>query len=834
MVKARIPGSSQELYTVSVESVPQYAGGNSKSATCCKGGRVGKDLLCGVLIALAVICAAVAIFLVVFYVVNGVDDSQTQTSDADQQNGTLDSSPLTRDREEEKKINALKDSHEWDSSETKDQLSLSSTSLPDVGIHEPQFHVKGESIYPAYEPVGNPSSSTMAIPVQPVNIDANKTKEDEANPPIDIEANSQEIEGKDETTLFVPDDDVIIETPASAANTDAASGQLQTDPAPPVVLLPESTTTIRSVPSTISTTVANVDVSSERAKESTTTVPVPLPDPVVIAVPEPETSGFVPVQTQEDLDYEQEQSTDSQTETLSKMVPAKPVDAIPAVDTAPWKPIDGSVVVPPVNKEDGVQDRSIVDGKSPADAQQSVASDEKKNPIVVVTTTTVKTTSTVPSVSQLPEEVSQVPVEIVKWEAPTELEEATEFAQMQDLGNMALLLPEDRVRTTKPTVLSTSTEQFPSIVSLHSVPASSQCIRRQLPFCRGVLPYSETILPNWVGDTTESERNFSVPYFEIIAESECHPRVQQYACAVLEPPCRGSGISLPPCRQFCRAIAEDCSSYVLSALTLASVLDCDQFPQSNDPDVCLNLASTTPEGECLPNEYRCSSDNTCIPERWVCDGRQDCSQGDDEFACSRCREEEFRCENENRCLPKRWKCDGSRDCADGSDERDCPANQECGDGQFRCGDGLSCIPLRRVCDGSNHCRDNSDETNCTSIACQIEDFKCNDTGVCISRKWVCDGNADCKDGSDEAQCAREAELDLESDVLIEEMQDQLIPGGNETVLNPDTAFNPDKCPLGELLCMSGSTCIRFEQLCDGTRDCADGADETDCGKPSAN
>lgn len=68
--------SSQELYTVSVESVPQYAGGNSKRPGCCKGGRVGKDLLCGVLIALAVICAAVAIFLVVFYVVNGnVDDS---------------------------------------------------------------------------------------------------------------------------------------------------------------------------------------------------------------------------------------------------------------------------------------------------------------------------------------------------------------------------------------------------------------------------------------------------------------------------------------------------------------------------------------------------------------------------------------------------------------------------------------------------------------------------------------------------------------------------------------------------------------------------------------
>ena len=69
-------------------------------------------------------------------------------------------------------------------------------------------------------------------------------------------------------------------------------------------------------------------------------------------------------------------------------------------------------------------------------------------------------------------------------------------------------------------------------------------------------------------------------------------------------------------------------------------------------------------------------------------------------------------------------------------------------------------------------------------------------------------------------------VNLESDVLIEELEEGFT--GNET--NVDTAFNPEKCPLGELLCMSGSTCIRFEQLCDGTRDCADGADETDCSK----
>ena len=85
--------------------------------------------------------------------------------------------------------------------------------------------------------------------------------------------------------------------------------------------------------------------------------------------------------------------------------------------------------------------------------------------------------------------------------------------------------------------------------------ADDQCTRRQLPFCQGVLPYAETKLPNWVGDTNEAERNLSVPYFEIIAESECHPRVEQYACAVLEPPCQSNGIALPPCRQFCRGNA---------------------------------------------------------------------------------------------------------------------------------------------------------------------------------------------------------------------------------------------------------------------------------------
>ena len=94
------------------------------------------------------------------------------------------------------------------------------------------------------------------------------------------------------------------------------------------------------------------------------------------------------------------------------------------------------------------------------------------------------------------------------------------------------------------------------------------CAERQLSFCRGVLPYAGIVLPNWVGDSNEAERNLSVPYFEIIAESQCHPRIQQFACAVLEPPCRG-GVAVPPCRNFCRGnFQQDAADFTASEIVI--------------------------------------------------------------------------------------------------------------------------------------------------------------------------------------------------------------------------------------------------------------------------
>ena len=53
----------------------------------------------------------------------------------------------------------------------------------------------------------------------------------------------------------------------------------------------------------------------------------------------------------------------------------------------------------------------------------------------------------------------------------------------------------------------------------------------------------------------------------------------------------------------------------------------------------------------------------------VCDGLVDCEGGQDEAGCGlpRCEEGELAC-LKGRCIPGEWKCDGRPDCSQGEDE----------------------------------------------------------------------------------------------------------------------------------------------------------------------
>ena len=71
---------------------------------------------------------------------------------------------------------------------------------------------------------------------------------------------------------------------------------------------------------------------------------------------------------------------------------------------------------------------------------------------------------------------------------------------------------------------------------------------------------------------------------------------------------------------------------------------------------------------CSNNLYKCA-DGTCILEHNVCDGKQDCSTGDDESVCT-CTDNHFFCDN-GICMSPSKYCDNIIDCKDESDEKNC-------------------------------------------------------------------------------------------------------------------------------------------------------------------
>ncbi|XP_075218012.1 uncharacterized protein LOC142322826 [Lycorma delicatula] len=198
------------------------------------------------------------------------------------------------------------------------------------------------------------------------------------------------------------------------------------------------------------------------------------------------------------------------------------------------------------------------------------------------------------------------------------------------------------------------------------------------------------------------------------------------------------------------------------------------------------------ENESPFSGFACRNSDICVPLSWVCDGEDDCVDGDDELNCRShnfpdqlarniCRKNEFRCytRGDYVCLPISWLCDGRQDCADGWDENreNCrtPFNRPgstaynanavtCDRDYFRCFNGLGCVAPGFVCDGDQDCSDGSDEWGCkTNSRCNGRyEFQCFNDDLpynpysqyrnhrCIPKSWVCDDQDDCPNGEDES------------------------------------------------------------------------------------
>ena len=79
---------------------------------------------------------------------------------------------------------------------------------------------------------------------------------------------------------------------------------------------------------------------------------------------------------------------------------------------------------------------------------------------------------------------------------------------------------------------------------------------------------------------------------------------------------------------------------------------------------------------CGAGKYQCPNNGLCLPEKFKCDGENDCDPLDndsDESQCDNitCPGSKFKCNSTQICISSNDKCDGDDDCGDGTDELGC-------------------------------------------------------------------------------------------------------------------------------------------------------------------
>jgi hypothetical protein len=115
---------------------------------------------------------------------------------------------------------------------------------------------------------------------------------------------------------------------------------------------------------------------------------------------------------------------------------------------------------------------------------------------------------------------------------------------------------------------------------------------------------------------------------------------------------------------------------------------------------------------CQASESQHSSRKICLVGAHLCNGEQDCPNGEDEkiYCRTECTEGEHKCSHSDICIPMDAVCDGEKQCPFGDDEDGC--NAECKNGAKSC-NGKFCLPKRMLCDGNVDCAyDRSDEKVC--------------------------------------------------------------------------------------------------------------------------